>query len=69
LIKAWYIDVWNTKMKLSWAINIHLKNEGQKNKTGPVQGWVPVRWDSNKEKVKKGEYGGHILCLCMKIEQ
>jgi hypothetical protein len=25
-------------------INVHIKNEGQEGKAGPVWGWVPVGW-------------------------
>jgi hypothetical protein len=42
-------------------------NEGQEGKTGPFQGWVPVR--GIKERVKEGKYSGSILYSCMKIEQ
>jgi hypothetical protein len=38
-----------------------LKNEEQKGKIGPVQGWVAM----GGERVKEGEYG----CISMKKEQ
>jgi hypothetical protein len=40
---------------------ILLKNEGQKDKAGPFQGWVSTV-EGHKERVKVGEYGG-IFCL------
>jgi hypothetical protein len=49
-------------------ISILFKNEGQEDKTGPFQGWVPVG-GGHKERVKDSEYGGRILYSCMKMEQ
>jgi hypothetical protein len=37
------------------AINTHFKNEGQEGKTCPVQGWVPVGWGGEMERVKQGK--------------
>jgi hypothetical protein len=37
LIKVQYIRKWNTMAKPLWTMNMHLNNEGQECKTGPVK--------------------------------
>jgi hypothetical protein len=44
------------------------KNEGQKDKTGPVWGLIPVEVGGYKEMVKEGAYSGNMYS-CMKIEK
>jgi hypothetical protein len=42
------------------------KNEGQKDKLGPVWELLPVGMRRYRKGVKEGEYGGNILYSCMK---
>jgi hypothetical protein len=49
-------------------MKIHLNNEGQKCKTGPVRGRVPVGGGGETERINVGEYDLCTLYTCLKIE-
>jgi hypothetical protein len=51
---AWYINVWNTKVKPPWTIKTYIKNEVQESKTSPVQERVPVRGERVNREVEEG---------------